>query len=111
MQTVFTNAMTAHVWAQQSQECGHSGSLSFAGDTLSSYGTPIARIVKGRGGPVCLLTSRRYSVTTSGHCSQARRAFAGSVFTVPMLGAFGGGHREEPHDCRGRYAAPESPVG
>lgn len=84
MRTVFTNDMCVHVWAQQSQSHGRSGSISFEGATLRSYSTPIAAIH-----PNCvLITSRSYSVTTSHHCSLARRAVSGrTVFRVPSLGA------------------------
>ena len=41
MATVFSNDMTAHVWAQQSQESGQSykGSIYFHGPALYSYGS------------------------------------------------------------------------
>lgn len=94
MKTVFTNSMCAHVWAQQSQASGRSNSMSFEGDTLFSYGTPIARILKSRRGRVLLLTSRAYSNTTAGHRSQAWRAFKGETFQVASLGVSGGRHRE-----------------
>jgi hypothetical protein len=94
MRTVFNNRQCAHVWVQQTQSHGHSGSISFEGDTLSSYGTPVARIVKSRAGRVLLLTSRNYSVTTSAHCSHAWQAFKGESFRVPSLGVFGGRHHE-----------------
>lgn len=62
--------------------------VSFSGNVLSSYRAPIARIVpdvtdkEGRG--VALITSRRYSVTTSGHVSEARSALSHfAVFVVP----------------------------
>lgn len=99
MRTVFPNKMVAHVWAQQEQANGHSNNLSFSGETLYSYGTPIARIVKARNGQrVCLLTSASYSVTTSAHCSHAHSAFgyAAPVFRVPSLGVSAGRHRDDP---------------
>ena len=62
--------------------------VSFSGNVLSSYRAPIARIVpdvtdkEGRG--VALITSRRYSVTTSGHVSEARGALLHlAAFVVP----------------------------
>lgn len=67
--TVLTNHMVAHVWAQQIQESGRSGNgnFSFEGNTLRSYSTPIARIVETRdGSKAALVTTRTYSVTTSG---------------------------------------------
>jgi len=88
--------MCAHVWAQQSQDHGRGNSMSFTGDTLSSYQTPIARIVKRRRGKgrVMLLTSADYSVTTQQHKSRAWRAFEGEMFRVPSLGVTGGRHYE-----------------
>jgi hypothetical protein len=62
--------------------------VSFSGNVLSSYRAPIARIVPdvtsndGRG--VALVTSRQYSITTSGHVSAARSALSHlAVFVVP----------------------------
>lgn len=88
--------MCAHVWAQQTQDDGRGSTLSFEGDTLKSYHTPIARIVKRRRGTgrVLLLTSADYSVTTQHHKSIAWRAFAGETFRVPSLGMSGGMHSE-----------------
>lgn len=80
MKTVFSNSMTAHVWAQQSQPHGHSGSMSFDGDTLYSYRTPIARIVPLTVGSVALVTSQRYSITTSSkHMPTVRRALPETI--------------------------------
>jgi hypothetical protein len=90
MKTVFDNAQTAHVWAQQSQPRGRSGNgnLSFEGDTLFSYRTPIARIATVNGKRVALITSERYSITTSGkHMPAACRAVSHMpTFYVPHLG-------------------------
>jgi hypothetical protein len=62
--------------------------VSFSDNVLSSYRAPIARIVpdltnkEGRG--VALITSRQYSVTTSGHVSAAKSALSYlAVFVVP----------------------------
>jgi hypothetical protein len=66
---VFDNAMTAHVWAQQSQARGRSsnGNFSFDGPSLYSYSTVIARFVESKSPRnVVLVTSRSYSNTTSG---------------------------------------------
>jgi hypothetical protein len=89
--------MVAHLWANQSQEHARSGSMSFSGDTLYSYGTPIARIVKARKGKrVALITCHRYSVTTSSnHMHEATGAIRGlDCFVVPSLGISGGRHVE-----------------
>jgi len=107
MATVFSNRrQCAHVWAQQNQERGRAGNVSFEGDTLYSYGTPVARIVNGRRGAVaCLVTSRSYSVTTSAHVSGALQAFGYERmhFAVPSLGRSQGRNYEAPHGRYGRY--------
>lgn len=98
MKHVFTNAMTAHVFAQQTQAHGRSGngSISFDGDTIHSYSTPVGRIVRNiAGDAVLLLTARHYSVTTSMHCGRICSAFpSNDVFRVPSLGVSGGRHRD-----------------
>lgn len=77
MQTVFTNDMVAHVWAQQRQQSGrsHNGNFYFKGRTLYSYGThyPVG-IFAAVGGPV-FLNSSKSSITTEGkHKGPARYA-------------------------------------
>lgn len=99
MKTVFTNSMLAHVWAQQTQEHGRSNSMNFQGDTLYSYGTPIARIIPRRRGKgrVMLISSHGYSTTTAMHKNLAWQAWStgmGESFHVPSLGRSGGRHRE-----------------
>lgn len=95
MRTVFTNSMLAHVYAQQTQEHGRSNSMHFNGDTLYSYQTPVARIVKSpRRGKVLLLSRHTYSPTTSQHISAVRCAFAGLSLRVQSLGVSGGRHSE-----------------
>lgn len=99
MKHVFTNDMAAHVWAQQTQDWGRGSSVSFQGDTFSSYQTPVARIVKPRrgGGKALLVTASDHSVTTSGHVSTVISAVAEwkRTFRVPSLGVSGGWHRED----------------
>ena len=96
MKTVFSNSQCTHVWAQQTQEHGHSASMSFRGACLYSYSTLIAEIVDvstavsvmaGAERKVALLTSHTYSPTTSSkHMPAARRAVANlRSFYVPML--------------------------
>lgn len=96
MKTVFNNQQCAHVWAQQTQPHGRSGSMHFDGDTLYSYQTPIAKFyrVKPDGHtsfdarPVVLITSETYSKTTSGkHMPAVSRALSGNVrtFHVPHV--------------------------
>src|ERR1700761_3319021 len=96
MKTVFTNSMTAHVWAQMKQPHGRNSesSMSFDGTVAYSYREPVAHIVRAGGGAlIALFTSKSFSVTTSGHVGDYRYAVRGNVtesFTVPdlLLGTF-----------------------
>lgn len=92
MKTVFSNQMTIHIWAQQSQDHGRSGhgSLSFDGPTLKSYGTPIANFVEHEGRMACLITTRTYSTTTSGkHMPSDSDISGAAVFHVLYVGVDG----------------------
>lgn len=88
MKTVFTNAMVAHVWAQQTQEFGinASGSLYFQDATIYSYGShfPIARFIDRN---IVLLTADSYSNTTAQHISLVHRAIPSTarVFVVDIV--------------------------
>lgn len=77
MKTVFTNSMTAHVWAQQTQPKGRSNNsnLYFEGRTIYSYGRhfPIASYITD---DIILLNSDRYSSSTGKHQSYVRRAIS-----------------------------------
>ena len=105
---VYDNAMVAHIWAHQSQNSArsHNGNFSFEGDTIYSYQTPIARIVRGATGqPVALRTREKYSVTTTvKHESAISRALGpgdGAVmpeFGVVSMGIRAGHRRAEPGD-------------
>lgn len=70
MKTVFDNAMTCHVWAQQSQPYGRNsnGSLFFEGRTIYSYGHHFPMAQFHENGAV-YLNPESYSVTTSAHQS------------------------------------------
>lgn len=95
MRTVFTNHMCAHVWAQESQSHGCSGSTHFVDSIFYSYNTPVARIVQDtKGNRVALITSEGYSNTTSKHVTGARQAFHGNgdMYNVPSLGINAGRH-------------------
>lgn len=87
-----SNSMTAHIWAQRDKQSARSsnGNLSFSGSTLYSYSTPIGRFVDVNGTEVVLITSQRYSITTSGkHMPALYRALREGGprrFTVPELG-------------------------
>lgn len=84
MKTVFSNAGCAHAWAQQNQPMGHSDSMRFEHQSIYSYQTVIARFVNAPSPlyvePVVLVTSRTYSVTTSGkHMPAVRDAIHGRI--------------------------------
>lgn len=87
MKTVFTSQQVFHVWAAQSQYEGRGGNVSFREKALFSYRAMIARFADTvTGERVALITSRKYSVTTTGHCSAARRALRHvRVFVVPEV--------------------------
>lgn len=87
--TVFDNSMTAHVWAQRSQNSGKSGNgnFHFEGPFLFSCGSHFLvgyALPDGR----ALLNGDRYSVSTSRHQSDAWQAVLGSAYHVPNLTEF-----------------------
>lgn len=77
MKTVFTNSMTAHVWAQQTQPKGRSNNsnLYFEGRTIYSYGRhfPIASYISDN---IILVNSDKYSSSTGKHQNYVRRAIS-----------------------------------
>lgn len=121
MKTVFSNTdQCIHVWAQQNQPRGRNStsSVSFEGDTLVSYSTPIARIIPDKKGRlVALHYCGKYSVTTSAQQSTAWGATSQYPrFSVKFLGVnFGRGraprqettdlHKENLISYGQRYAA------
>lgn len=70
MRTVVSPWEVGHLWAHQSQGYARStsrGNVSFNGPTFYSYSTPIGYIETNKHGETAyLITTRRYSVTTSG---------------------------------------------
>lgn len=84
--TVFDNSMTAHIWAQGVQSFGRSnnGNFYFEGPTLYSYGS---HFIVGYLMPdgVALLNADSYSISTSGHQSDARHAVRARYYNVPDL--------------------------
>lgn len=108
MKTVFTNAMCAHVWAQQTQAHGRSASMHFTGEYLYSYNTQIGYIPNGAEFGLCaLLTSNTYSMTTSGkHMPAARDAVRGRVtWYVPHLSVGAGASASNADYLLGVYRA------
>lgn len=86
--TVFETGEIPHLWAHRVQESARNaqGNLYFEGDVIYSYGShfPIAKHVldnptKRNPKPAVLLTTRTYSVTTSGHVSAVRCAIPASI--------------------------------
>lgn len=78
MRHVFPTAEIPHKWAHQTQDSARNpqGNLYFHGDTLYSYrdSYPIAKIFRKKGAVLALHVENTYSMTTAGHCSDARRA-------------------------------------
>ena len=78
MKIVNTTEMVCHLWANQSQHEARNqqGTLYFKGDAIYSYGNhfPMARHAKGKHGPVTLITTQTYSLTTTGHMTMVRQA-------------------------------------
>jgi len=69
--TVYPADMVAHLWAHKAQDHAKApgGNFYFHGDTIYSYGShfPVAKHVTRKGKSAVLLTTRTYSVTTTGH--------------------------------------------
>jgi hypothetical protein len=90
MKTVFSGREIFHVFAAQKQWEGKTGNrnVSFRETVLYSYAQPIARIVPetSHGSKVALITSRKFSITTSGHTRAASSALSHfRVFYVPLI--------------------------
>lgn len=87
MRKVFNIDQVAHVWAQHSQSEGRSsnGNFWFRYNAIYSYRTQVARLVHSpiTGAPAYLITTRKYSVTTSSkHMPAIYRAISGRYFNV-----------------------------
>lgn len=82
MQTVFTNDMVAHVWAQQNQPSGRSGNgqFYFEGRAIYSYGRHFMTGYYVADGHV-LLNADTYGITTTRHQSYTWRALSYGVKT------------------------------
>jgi hypothetical protein len=79
MKTLTNTVEVIDAWAHQDRPSGKSSAVSFEGQRLFSYATPVAAILVrtvDAHAPLrlCLTTYRRYSVTTSGHIAAARNA-------------------------------------
>lgn len=83
---VFNTAQVAHIWAQGRQEEGRNSArrVYFEGPFLYSYGNHFLtgyRLPDGN----ALLNSARYSVSTSGHQSDAKNAVTGQGFSCANI--------------------------
>lgn len=98
----YDNSQVAHVWNAQTEDCGQSnnGNFYFTGAALYSYGSHfLVGYIMPDG--VALLNGDSYSVSTSGHQSDARGAvsnrptftIAGLTELAPMLQAITAGNR------------------
>lgn len=103
MKTVFSGDMLFHVWANQSAPTGRrsDGRVHFDGPTLYSYGRHFAL---GHIMPdgAALLNADSYSISTSKHQSQTRRAVRGVAYSVPNLTDLANGYafRADPANAR-----------
>lgn len=93
LKTVFSKtAEVAAVWAAQDRaEARTSSNTWFRGDTLYSYGTPIARIIRAvdHRPAVALVSSKSWSSGTSkvqGEAASAAFRLGIAVYRVPRLG-------------------------
>lgn len=86
MKTVFNTAQVAHIWAQGRQEEGQNPArrVYFEGPRLFSYGRHFLTGYRLPDG-VAFLNSDKYSVSTSGHQSDARAACPGRYYFFPSL--------------------------
>lgn len=81
-----THNEVAHAWANQTGRHRKGFSMFYEGTIIYSWGHhfPIARIVETEEGPVVLMTTEGYSVSTAKHITYTRRAVQHmKVFDVP----------------------------
>ena len=112
----YNNSQTAHVWNAQTEERGQSnnGNFFFDGAALYSYGNHfLVGYIMPDG--VALLNADSYSVSTSGHQSEARSAasnrdlfyVAGLTDLAPMLRAITAGNRSASRKAEARQLIRE----
>lgn len=105
MRTVYDGSTVAHLWGNQSQsEARNSGkTVHFSGPTLFSYAEPIARYADHGKKRCVLLTSRSFSITTTGHCSSAYAAIPNrETITKFRVLDLGGRYAPVDHECNWR---------
>lgn len=85
MRSVLDNDGVARAWARQKSSHGrsHNGNYRFDGAIIYSYRIAIGWIVQTSKGRCYLISSHRYSVSTSRHQSYARYYASDLQFTVP----------------------------
>jgi len=87
----YPNAEVAHLWFHERKPSAAGSHFFFEGDTIYSYGThfPIARIHQHKKlGKVVIMTTNRYSITTSQHQNHVHSAIdykACTVIEIPGL--------------------------
>ena len=72
-----TNQQVIEAWVRKSKDStgkNEANSLSYSNGVLSSYREPIARRLRD---DLCLVTTRKWSSTTSKHLSAAKNALPG----------------------------------
>ncbi len=110
MRHVYDSSMIGHLWAHQGQDWAKNkqGNFSFRGPSLFSYAAEIARHIQVGEGKAVLIADRTWSVTTSGHQSDARNAVRGQqVFHVATLDTRDSDYRsrDDIHDPNYRHYA------
>lgn len=118
MRTVVKPSEIGHLWAHQSQEHARTqGSMSFTGPTFYSYSTPIGYVeTNKRGETAYIVTTRRFSVTTSGkHMPAMTRAIpsGATVFHAAYVVTESNGrgsHAERLQEYAGRIVEIEAKI-
>ena len=81
-----SNYELAHGWANSLSRSGRNGngSLSFSGNVIYSYSTPIAQFIEGEN--AVLFNTKQYSVTTTNHQSIINRAipYSFDIIEIPF---------------------------
>lgn len=82
MKTVFNDPIeVAHLWAHQKQDCASYRSMHFSADTVYSYNTPIAKILKHNNKTVYVINTYSYSRTTDRHITAVLQSIPYNAIT------------------------------
>lgn len=100
MKTVFDNRQCIHVWAQQTQASGRNPkhSLSFEGERLYSYRICIAKFVTHKDKRGVIITTKKYSVTTSGKHTPSASDIPPGVTVMHAPDVYAGTHESSHGD-------------